>query len=110
MSYLLDILWVLSGDYLCGRRRREIKADSYLKLQDVCAGSAAETFLRGWHKYEQGHSSERDNESIILLANDGSLECRNETSPTFITNRMAGMWRNRNCSCAMLLNWECVSV
>lgn len=55
MSYLLDILWVLSGDYLCGRGRRELKTDSYLK----------ETFLRGWHKYEQGHGSERDNECII---------------------------------------------
>lgn len=32
--------------------------------EDVNAGFAAKTFLCGWHKYEQGHSSDRDNECL----------------------------------------------
>lgn len=52
--------------------------------------------LWGWHKYEQGHSSVCDNESIIQwMTKVLTLECRNETSPATISSRMAGRERKK---------------
>lgn len=72
---------------------------SYLKVQlAVRAGFAAKTFLWGCQKHEQGNSSECDNECIIKRVTV-VFECKKETSPTFITNRVAGRQRQRNSAC-----------
>lgn len=85
MSYLLDILWVLPGDYLCGKATQQVKT-----LEIPC-----EWFLSVQYKISELLWLQRISCGAVFLlilitvwqwvhyeASDESLECYNETSPT----------------------------